>query len=62
MGRWLALAAHLLVFATSILARSSSGNSVLVVLGDDQKKDDFSQFFGDLEGMFLQSNTQRIWY
>ena len=52
MRRWLALAAHLFVAVTSVLARSSTGNSVLVVLGDEYKKEQFSRFFGQLEGVW----------
>lgn len=53
MRRWFAHAVQLLVVATSALARSSSGNGVLVVLEDGLQKENFSKFFGDLEGVFI---------
>jgi oligosaccharyltransferase complex subunit beta len=38
-----------------VIARSSSGNSVLVVLEPTLRREDFSVFFGDLEGMSFNS-------
>ena len=38
-----------LALASLALARSSTGDSVLVVLDPSLKKDNFSIFFGDLE-------------
>ena len=52
MRRWIALAAHLFIVATSVLASSSSGDSVLVVLDDELKRENFSKFFGELEGTY----------
>lgn len=43
----------LVLFATlfgSLLAKSSTGDSVLVLLDSKLDKDDFSLFFGSLEG------------
>lgn len=38
-----------------VAARSSSGNSVLVVLDPSLSKDKFSIFFKDLEGVYSSS-------
>ncbi|KAI5120154.1 hypothetical protein M0805_003641 [Coniferiporia weirii] len=49
MRRWLALAVQLVALAAVSLAKSSTGDSVLVVLEKDQPKDNFSTFFRGLE-------------
>jgi oligosaccharyltransferase complex subunit beta len=51
MLSFLALLLPLLGLAGLLEARSSSGDSVLVVLEPTLPKDDFSIFFKDLEGM-----------
>jgi hypothetical protein len=45
-------AAILITFAGLVNAQSSTGNSVLVVLDKDRKKETFSAFFGGLESAF----------
>lgn len=50
MRRLFALAVYLFAFIVGTLARSSTGNSVLVVLEKDLPKDEFSTFFSGLEG------------
>ena len=55
MRRWLALAVQFIALATSICAKSSTGDSVLVVLEKDQPKERFSRFFNGLEGSFILS-------
>ena len=40
-----------LALASFALARSSTGDSVLVLLDPSLKKENFSIFFGDLESM-----------
>ncbi len=40
-----------LALASLALARSSTGDSVLILLDPSLKKEDFSVFFGDLESM-----------
>ena len=50
-----ALTTAALAFAGLVNAQSSTGNSVLVVLDNDLKKESFSAFFGGLESLFLLS-------
>jgi oligosaccharyltransferase complex subunit beta len=45
----------LLGLVSLVIANSSSGNSVLVVLEPSLRREEFSIFFGDLEGMSLDS-------
>lgn len=49
----IALAVQLAVLAAVALSKSSTGNSVLVVLEKELSRDDFSAFFGSLEGLSL---------
>ena len=44
-----------LALAGLALARSSSGDSVLVLLDPSLKREDFSVFFGDLESTYQSS-------
>ena len=48
-----ALTTAILACAGLVNAQSSTGNSVLVVLDDDLKKESFSAFFGGLESLFF---------
>ena len=53
-----------LALAGLALARSSSGDSVLVLLDPSLKREDFSVFFGDLESTYQSSlsfNTAYSW-
>lgn len=47
-----ALTAAILAFAGLVNTQSSTGNSVLVVLDKELKKESFSAFFGGLESAF----------
>lgn len=50
LRRLLALAVSFLALIVCTLAKSSTGNSVLVVLEKNLPKDEFSTFFSGLEG------------
>lgn len=63
MGRWFALAVQLVALVSSIYAKSSTGDSVLVVLEKDLPKERFSKFFHGLEGTCcssLKPNTMKL--
>ena len=53
MRVWLSLAVQLAALAVGALAKSATGNSVLVVLEQELPKEDFSTFFSGLEGTSL---------
>jgi hypothetical protein len=50
-----ALTTAILAFAGLVNGQSSTGNSALVVLDKDLKKESFSVFFGGLESAFSLS-------
>lgn len=52
-----ALTTAILAFAGLVHTQSSTGNSVLVVLDEDLKKESFSAFFGGLESLFSFLST-----
>ena len=58
MRTWLTLAVQLAVSAALAVAKSATGDSVLVVLEKDLPKEDFSTFFSSLEGagLFLRGD------
>ncbi len=50
MARWLSFLAQVAAFASLAWAKSSTGDSVLVVLEKDLQREQFSTFFSGLEG------------
>lgn len=52
------LLAHLVALAALVTAKSSTGDSVLVVLEPSLKREDYSTFFGGLESMHVISYTR----
>jgi oligosaccharyltransferase complex subunit beta len=49
--RWL-FSFLVLALVSVVSAVSTKGNKLLVVLGDKSEKDNYSKFWGDLEGEF----------
>jgi len=57
-----ALTTAILALAGLVNAQSSTGNSVLIVLDKDLKKESFSAFFGGLESAFSVSYMASVPY
>lgn len=53
------LLAHLVALAAMVSAKSSTGDSVLVVLEPSLKREDYSMFFGGLESTWRRLRADR---